>query len=308
MPRSRSGLLFFLGTFGASLCAVGFADGGHLSSARPADIYRLDVDDPADGLNTWCDSQLHETCMASAPALGSSAALHGSDGWIAVIMPGAPLVAALYIDEDTACRLACLPGPSVDPAPSAAALRYGNDPFAGCVFGPWAESSDRLVAAEMATTDACDELGWQDPERGVSAPGHVAPRDFEELMLLEIGAAYAGPLPSWLVWQYATQLADIREPAWSDCDRFPDGSLAGWLDEAQTLSSAHLWRAVGQAARGVVLQILEGRQAAITTVSRQIVGCLHWPLSETGQTASSPSAGTPGTWPNARSTGVFLAL
>ena len=210
MPRSCAGLLFFLGTFGTSLLAVGFADRGHQSSARPADLYRLDVDETADGWNIWCDSFVHEICIAAAaePTLGTSTGLCGSERWIAMIVPGSPLVAMLYIDDDSACRLACLPARFVESGPAVVTSAFDGDSFAGCVFGPWDESSALCVTAETASIDACDELGLRNQESDIAAvPADNSPRDFEDLMLLEVGAAYAGPLPSWLVWQYATQLA-----------------------------------------------------------------------------------------------------
>ena len=85
MRRSRSGLVLFFCTFMGSMMGVGFADGGHQSVGKPADQYRLDLDEPSDD---WCGmgklqytpDYVPEAVRADSPAEKKLPA--GSSGWI----------------------------------------------------------------------------------------------------------------------------------------------------------------------------------------------------------------------------------
>jgi hypothetical protein len=315
MRRSRASLVLFFGTFATLLMAVGFADGGHQSPGRPADLYRLDLDDPADGCSAYSTPRLDEGSLgiqSVANEAADGAGLSGSQGWILVPMAGSPIAAVLFVDDDMACLLAYVAEGNGLPA---AGTSFGLDidnVGPGSAAGPEPENRNRLDAAVSPIEFGCEGFPYGCSTTGIACDEKSAflasDRPIDDETVLNVAAAYAG-LPNQLIWQHAIDRASRCQFVWDGCDGFPDASVAGWLDSRAMLRTVETWREVGRAARKMVDRIAQGRDSLIAATSRQIVGWLSWPAAAANQARRGPTEDARPSWPRTlRSTGLLLAL
>ena len=317
MRRSRCSLLVSLGTFATLLAAVGFADGGHQSPVRPSEFYRLDLDDPIDSWSRSSSARFVDDFIGSATASQGSAEQEvqpGSEGWIAVSIAGSPIVAVLYIDDETACLLAC---PGTEPAVG----------VAGAIEASLTEDEPATAAGSPgdANGEPSAELPWIVLAELYGVEYSPTPRDIDskgtcenadevidivdgDQLALRAAAAYSG-LSNQILWQFAVDRAARCEFAWDGCTGFPDGSVNGWLNQSETRTSAEVWRAVGRAAWGVVELIAIGRDNVLSAASRGLAEILRRPVSDSGHATVEPASEEEQPWPNlGRWEGSFLTL
>jgi len=262
MRRSRASLVLFFATFAALLHAVGFADGGHLSTGRPIDVYRLDVDDPSDAWQCTAEPPAAETdCATIAANLANQApaddCVAGAEGWIMLPLAGSPFGIALYIDDETACLLAC--------QSTAAATPFINE-FAGCIAGPLPVDQDWTFAPVAPAAEAADELGWHSEASLGDATPDLAQDLIDELLTLDLAAAFAG-IPTELLWREAIDHAQRCDFVWDGCDSIPDASIGAVLEERDNLAVAELCRTVGRTVWEAMAQLIRERDFAIAMAS-----------------------------------------
>lgn len=291
MRRSRASLLLFFGTFATLLLAVGFADGGHESAGRPIDVYRLDIDEGADG---WqCPGSLgfaDELLADSADeAVASNQATDvGSEGWIMIPSPGSPLAIVLYIDDELACDLACAAAAAPVQVVAACDEFASDAELIGCIVGPWHYSqalAAQVTAPRVAVTieneldsceiDASDAMDWR---QQATVTGGISCDVAREDMALSIAADYAG-VPHQLVWRQAIEHGSRCEFAWDQCQGFSEPSCAGWVDRRAELPAAELCREAGRALWNAIQWIGQERDNAIAAASQQLA---QW-LPKVGQ-------------------------
>ncbi|HEY1598646.1 MAG TPA: hypothetical protein VGG64_03540 [Pirellulales bacterium] len=332
MRRSRVGLLWFFGSFATLMSAVGFADGGHQHPCKPADMYRLDLDNAADACSFNYDDRRRTTPAAEvaavetslAPATASLAELPGSDGWIVWPLSGSPLAVILYVDDETACQLSCWNGQDESNRTEPADVLELAAALSGCIVGPWIDQQE-IVASQDVWAGDCDDYRCgdrgefrcceEDDYRCGLAPTPIGvdnvPADdlcADDEVLFQAAAACAG-VPSQLLWQQAIERSARCEFAWSGCNDFVDGSVAGWLDQRALLKSAEAWRAIGRAAWNVVDEMIQQRDEVLSATSRGLVGWLQSTLENAQRPARALSSEPSETWPNlGRAHGSLLSL
>ncbi len=289
MRRSRASLLLFFATFATLLLAVGFADGGHESAGRPIDVYRLDIDEAADGwqcpgslgfADELLTDSVEETLASNEPADV------GSEGWIVIPSPGSPLTIVLYIDDELACDLACgaAAAPVAEVKETVACDNFTADAeLVGCIMGNW--PCGRVLAAQLnaprvAVTivdeletceiDASDAMDWR--QEAVATAGISCEVACDDIAL-SIAAAYAG-VPDQLLWRQAIEHGSRCEFAWDDCQGLNQPSCAGWVDRRAELPAAELCREAGRALWNAIQWIGQERNNAISAASKQLAAWL----------------------------------
>ncbi len=230
MRRSRSGLVLFFCTFLGSLMGVGFADGGHQSVGKPADQYRLDLDEPADD---WCGlgklSYAPEPVQQPARDNVSASGAVGASGWIALPLPGSWPIAVLYVDDETACQISS--------AHEAAADAQVARAYAGCDAAPaatvatdWANEADFVDWSQFSAESFGQLACTLDPSERCfdeyAVPAVPAQPLSDAELLLEASAS-GGWMAILLVREQLTAEAGLREYAWEGCQGYPDASMAG---------------------------------------------------------------------------------
>ena len=316
MRRSRVGLLWFFGSFATLMSAVGFADGGHEYPSKPADLYRLDLDNAAEGCGADYDGRYRPALTdapigktTAAPITAPSDGLPGSDGWILWPISGSPLAVILYVDDETACQVSCWDGQADSPIDNNVDALEIAAAFGGCIVGPWIDQQAVPADQDFWASD-CDDYRCGLAPAAIAVDNVLAaesPADDE--VLWQAAAAYAG-VPSALVWQHAIEHSARCEFAWAGCNDFVDGSVAGWIDQRKLLASAEAWRAIGRATWNIVDQLVRQRDELLTATSRGVVGWLQSTLENAPRNARELTA-EPSTesWPNlGRVNGSFLSL
>ena len=163
MRRSRVGLLWFFGSFATLMSAVGFADGGHQYPSKPADLYRLDLDNAAEGCGADYDGRYRPALTdapigktTAAPITAPSDGLPGSDGWILWPISGSPLAVILYVDDETACQVSCWDGQADSPIDNNVDALEIAAAFGGCIVGPWIDQQAVPADQDFWASD-CDD-------------------------------------------------------------------------------------------------------------------------------------------------------
>ncbi len=285
MRRSRASLVLFFATFAALLHAVGFADGGHLSTGRPIDVYRLDVDDPSDSWQCIAEPAAATTdCLAIAASIAEESSadesLAAADCRIMIPLAGSPFGIALYVDDETACLLACQ---------STAALSPFVNEFAGCIAGPLPDDQDWTYAPIAPSSEASDDLGWHSEASLGDATPDLALDLIEDLLTLDVAASLAG-VPSEMLWREAIDHAERCDFAWDGCDAIPDASVGAILAERGNLAVAELFRTVGHTVWEAMAQFIRERDFAIAMASRSLAGWLQSTTVAENYAPAAPSA------------------
>ncbi len=288
MRRSRASLLLFFGTFTSLLLAVGFADGGHESTGRPIDIYRLDIDEAAEGWHCAGAVGLAEDLLYESPAPAAVAddGISVSDDWIILTGPGSPLTIALHLDEETACQLAYEAEAQAAESLAIAEPAAPAVVFAGCIFGPW--PCDYALAARLAADqiDAADAMDWRNEATASLEPAAVD-ADLSELFAFEAAITF-GSLPHAFAWNEAIAHASRCEFAWHDLQTLPAHSTEGWLQAREELPVAEFCRELGHGTWALIQWLERSRDRAIAGVSAQLADWLP-KLAESHRQAAAPS-------------------
>ncbi|HVU89643.1 MAG TPA: hypothetical protein VHD36_20100 [Pirellulales bacterium] len=290
MRRSRASLLLFFATFTSLLLAVGFADGGHESTGRPIDIYRLDIDEAAEGWHCVGTVGLAEDLLNEASCVVEVVADEGIsvlDDWVILTGPGSPLTVALHLDEETACQLAyeaeAAAAANRDLAPPAAP----EAEFAGCIFGPWPCNYAFVASLAAEQIEAADAMDWQreaTAAREASTPITAA----SERLALDAAIAFGG-LPHALAWNEAIAQASRCEFAWDELQELPAHTAEGWLAERAELPIAEFCRGLGQEAWTVLRWLSSSRDRMIAGVSAELAAWLP-KLADPHRQAAIPSS------------------
>jgi hypothetical protein len=314
MRRSRASLLLFFATFTSLLLAVGFADGGHESTGRPIDAYRLDIDEAAEGWHCAGAVGLAEDLLyecSPAPQAIADQGPTAADEWVFLTGPGSPLTVALLLDEETACQLAyeaeALAAERVAAAePAKAAPAVSEAEFAGCIFGPW--FCDYAFAARLAAepAEAVEAMEWRNEATAGIEPA-AAPESSDELAL-DAAATFAG-VPHALVWEEAIEQSRRCQFAWSDVQPLPAHTTEGWLAEREELPIAEFCRELGRGAWTLAQWLGTSRDRLIADASAELAAWLPR-LAEPHRQAAIPAESQPErpTSSAIRVRGPFIAL
>jgi len=317
MRRSRPALLLFLGTFIGSLVAVGLADGGHQPIARPADIYRMNLDLLADdGNSPFAQQGAASDAPAAAAGFSDAAALGNMERWwIALPTPTAPMM-LLVLDGRSVQTLTTQIAEQDLSAARLFADALATGGTLGCIIGPWVD--DRFAAIEPSSTDdvpadiddSCEALPI---DSFAGAVEQLRQFDLDAGILdagIQVAAKWVLPLHAVLIGQVECSAPEAQELSFDACDGFPDASIAGWLDESSLFGAAHVWHSIGQMLRQVADQYYDGQSRIIAAASRGLVDMLLTQPDESASEAEPPaSPDEPRPWPSVRqASGSFLTL
>ena len=294
MRRSRASLLLFFATFTSLLLAVGFADGGHESTGRPIDAYRLDIDEAAEGWHCAGAVGLAEDLLYECNPIPEAVAEEGlslADDWVFLTAPGSPLTVALLLDEETACQLAyeaeaLASERVVITEPVVSELAVSDAEFAGCIFGPW--FCDYAFAAKLAAerADAVEAMDWRNEATATIEPAPAVNESSEQLAL-DAAATFAG-VPHALVWEEAIEQSRRCQFAWNEVQALPSHTTEGWLAEREELPIAEFCRELGRGTWTLVQWLGESRDRLIADASAELAAWLP-KLAESSRQAAIPS-------------------
>jgi hypothetical protein len=247
----------------------------------------MDIDEAADGWqcpgSLGCADDLLtndvETSLADVEPAEASSPVPGAEGWIVMPMQGMPLVMVIYLDDETACDLAC--GNLSSAVSNESVCKFAADEatveavdaeFIGCIIGPW--PCGQALAGQFSALQVYsgDEMAWRDEAAISTAEVSNAPVTSEEMA---IGAAAAfGGVPDSLVWSHAIEHSSRCEFAWGDCSVPSNPAIAVWGDDRSNLPLAEFCREAGRTAWHLIRFLNAGRDATIAAASRELVSWL----------------------------------